>query len=148
MGGTEHVLRECRAAGVRQLLYLSSTTVYGPHPGDPQPYTENSPVRPVRGFRYAEDKPATELMLEAYAADNSGTCVTVLRGCPVMGPRSENFVTQAFRKLALVSVLGADPHMQFLEDVPAAVDFRGGGPGVMVRRGFPWFPENRSRRRL
>ncbi|MCY4085548.1 MAG: NAD-dependent epimerase/dehydratase family protein [Actinomycetia bacterium] len=116
MGGTEHVLRECRAAGVRQLLYLSSTTVYGPHPGDPQPYTENSPVRPVRGFRYAEDKAATELMLEAYAADNPETCVTVLRGCPVMGPRSENFVTQAFRKLAAVRVLGADPHMQFLHE--------------------------------
>ena len=116
VGGTAQVVRGCQAAGVRRLLYLSSTTVYGPHPGDPQPYTEASPVRPVRGFQYAEDKAATELMLEAFAADNPGTCVTVLRGCPVMGPRSENFVTEAFRKVVLVSILGADPPMQFIHE--------------------------------
>ncbi len=116
VGGTAQVVRGCQAAGVRRLLYLSSTTVYGPHPGDPQPYTEASPVRPVRGFQYAEDKAATELMLEAFAADNPATCVTVLRGCPVMGPRSENFVTEAFSKVVLVSILGSDPPMQFIHE--------------------------------
>ena len=116
VGGTAQVVRGCQAAGVRRLLYLSSTTVYGPHPGDPQPYTEASLVRPVRGFQYAEDKAATELMLEVFAADNPATCVTVLRGCPVMGPRSENFVTEAFSKVVLVSILGADPPMQFIHE--------------------------------
>ena len=47
VGGTAEVVRGCRAAGVRRLLYLSSTTVYGARAGgDPQPYTEESPVRP------------------------------------------------------------------------------------------------------
>ena len=87
VGGTAEVVRGCRAAGVRRLLYLSSTTVYGARAGgDPQPYTEESPVRPGRGFQYAEDKAATESMLEAFAADNPDTCVTVLRGCLVVGP--------------------------------------------------------------
>lgn len=124
VGGTAQVLRACRAAGVRQLLYFSSTTVYGPHAGDPQPYTEESPVRPVRGFQYAEDKAATELMLAAFAADNPDTAVTVLRGCVIMGPRSENFITQAFRKPVLVSVAGANPQMQFTheDDVQEALE--------------------------
>ena len=124
VGGTAQTLRACKEAGVRQILYFSSTTVYGPHPGDPLPYTEQSPVQPVRGFQYAEDKAATELMLEAFTADNPDTCLTVLRGCVIMGPRSDNFIAQAFRKPVLVSVAGADPDMQFMheDDVQEALE--------------------------
>ncbi|MCY4625106.1 MAG: NAD-dependent epimerase/dehydratase family protein [Chloroflexi bacterium] len=116
VGGTAQTLRACKEAGVRQILYFSSTTVYGPHRDDPLPYTEESPVRPVRGFQYAEDKAATELMLDAFMADNPDTCVTVLRGCVIMGPRSDNFIAQAFRKPFLVSIAGADPQMQFMHE--------------------------------
>ncbi len=124
VGGTAQALRTCQAAGVGHLVYFSSTTVYGPHPGDPQPYTEESPVRPVSEFQYAEDKAATELMLEAFTTDNPATCVTVLRGCVVMGPRSDNFIAQAFRKPLLVSILGANPQMQFIheDDVQEALE--------------------------
>ena len=134
VGGTARVLRSCREASVRNLLYLSSTTVYGGHPNGAQPYTEESPVRPVRGFQYAEDKAATELMIDAFAADNPDTCVTVLRGCVVMGPRSDNFIAQAFRKPLLVSILGANPQMQFIheDDVQEALELclMEGVPGV------------------
>lgn len=114
--GTAQVLRGCQAAGVRQLLYLSSTTVYGPHAGDPQPYTEESPVRPVRGVHYAEQKALTEQMLKVFAADHPDTSVTVLRCCPVVGPRSDNYATRALRRLTLVRVRGADPQMQFIHE--------------------------------
>ena len=53
VGGTARVLQSCQAANVRHILYLSSTTVYGAHPGNDTPFTEESPVRPVRGFQYA-----------------------------------------------------------------------------------------------
>ena len=124
VGGTARVLRSCREASVRNLLYVSSTTVYGAHPDAVQRYTEELLVRPVRGFQYAEDKAATELIIEAFAADNPDTCVTVLRGCVVMGPRSDNFIAQAFRKPLLVSILGANPQMQFIheDDVQEALE--------------------------
>ncbi len=124
VGGTAQVLHDCRVVGVQRLVYLSSTTVYGARPGAEQPYTEESPVRPVRGFQYAEDKTATELMLKAFAADNPGACVTILRGCTVMAPRCENFVTQVFSRLALVRIAGADPQMQFihLDDLLEALE--------------------------
>ncbi len=114
IGGTDRVLRDCRAADVRRLVYLSSTTVYGARPGAEQPYTEESPVRPVRGFQYAEDKAETELMLENFATDNPGACVTVLRGCTVMAPRCENSVTRVFSRMASIRIPGADPQMQFI----------------------------------
>ena len=124
VGGTARVLRDCRVAGVRRLVYLSSTTVYGARPGAKQPYTEESPVWPVRGFQYAEDKAETELMLESFATDNPGTCVTVLRGCTVIAPRCENFITRVFSRMALIRIPGADPQMQFihLDDLLEALD--------------------------
>ena len=114
--GTAQLLAACQAAGVSRLLYLSSTTVYGARAGDPRPYTEDSPVRPVRGFEYAGHKAATERMLQAFAAKNPKTAVTVLRCCPVVGPHSDNFATQALRRLMLVRVRGADPQMQFIHE--------------------------------
>lgn len=114
VGGTARVLQDCRAAGVQRIVYLSSTTVYGACPGAALPYTEDSPVRPVRGFQYAEDKAATELMLEAFAADNPGACVTVLRGCTILAPGPGDSITRAWSKAARVRIPGADPQMQFI----------------------------------
>lgn len=114
--GTAQLLGGCRAAGVRRLLYLSSTTVYGARARDPRPYTEDSPARPVRGFAYAEHKAAAERMLQSFAAENPDTAVTVLRCCAVVGPRSDNFATQSLRRLMLVRVRGADPQMQFIHE--------------------------------
>ena len=124
VGGAARVVHDCRAADVRRLVYLSSTTVYGARPGAELPYTEDSPVRPIRGFQYAEDKAATERLLEAFAADNPGACVTVLRGCPVMAPGPGDTVTRVYWRLAGVRIAGADPQMQFIhmDDVVEALE--------------------------
>ena len=124
VGGTSQVLHDCWAARVRSFVYLSSTTVYGARPGAEQPYTEESPVRPVRGFQYAEDKARTELMLKTFAANNPGTCVTVLRGCTVIVPRRENLITRVFSRMALIRIPGSDPQMQFihLDDLLEALE--------------------------
>lgn len=114
VSGTAQVIHDCWAAGIKHLLYLSSTTVYGARSGAEQPYTEESPVRPVRGFQYAENKAAAELKLRTFAMNNPSSRVTILRGCTVMAPQCENFVTDVFFRLASVRVLGADPQMQFI----------------------------------
>ena len=114
VSGTAQVIHDCWTVGIKHLVYLSSTTVYGARSGTEEPYTEESPVRPVRGFQYAEDKAAAELKLKTFAISNPDSCVTILRGCTVMAPQCENFVTEVFFKLASVRVLGADPQMQFI----------------------------------
>ena len=116
VGGTARVLRSSQAADVGHILYLSSTTVYGAHPDNAVPLTEDSRVRPVRGFQYAEDKAATELLLQAYGSDYPDIRITMLRGCVVMGPHSDNFITKAFSKPLLVKIRGADPQMQFIHE--------------------------------
>lgn len=116
VGGTARVLEACAAAGVRNVVFLSSTTVYGAHADNPQALSEDAPVRPVRGFHYAEDKAAAERLLERHRLDHPATTVAVLRGCVVMGPTSANFITEALAKSLLVGVRGEDPRMQFLHE--------------------------------
>ncbi|MBI2165075.1 MAG: NAD-dependent epimerase/dehydratase family protein [Chloroflexi bacterium] len=112
--GTQKVLEECLLGGVRHILYLSSGTVYGAYGDHRQPLKEEAPLRPNRGFQYAEDKVVVEGYLKAFTERHAQVTVTVLRSCVVMGPGAENFITQAFRKPMLIGIRGQDPPMQFL----------------------------------
>ena len=60
VGGTSNLLDASAEAGVRRIVYLSSTSVYGAHADNPPMLTESSPARPVRGFQYSEDKAEAE----------------------------------------------------------------------------------------
>ena len=116
VGGTANVLEACAAAGVRRIVYLSSTSVYGAHPDNPPMLTEESPVRPVKGFWYSEDKAASESLMDAYVRDRPEVSDTILRACPVLGPTADNFIARAFLRPFLVAVRGYDPPMQFLHE--------------------------------
>ena len=132
--GLEAVLKACQEAGVRQVLYFSSATVYGAHRDNPIPLTEEAPARPNRGFAYAEEKAAAEGVLRAFALQHPEACVTVLRGCVVLGPTADNFVTGALAKPFLVGVTGCDPPLQYLHEEDLAEAFvrllQGPLPGV------------------
>ena len=116
VAGAASVLDACAAAGVRNVVYLSSATVYGAHLDNPPLLTEDSPMRPAFGFQHAWDKALTEGDFERFAHSHEDTRVVVLRSCVVMGPGADNFITQAFSKPFLVAVRGYDPPLQFLHE--------------------------------
>jgi len=116
VGGTINLLESCSNSDVRQICYLSSTSVYGAHPDNPDFLTEEFPVRPIKGFQYSEDKAEAELLLAKYSESHPDVALTVLRVCPVLGPNVDNFIAAAFSKPFLVSVRGHDPPMQFIHE--------------------------------
>ena len=120
VGGVTSVLEACASASVTYFLYLSSTTVYGAHPDNPLTLTEDSPVRPVPGFQYGEDKAATEAVIADFTDQHPGVKVAVLRVCPVLGPNADNFVSSALSKKLLVGVSGYDPPMQIVHEEDVA----------------------------
>jgi UDP-glucuronate 4-epimerase len=81
--GTTHVLDACVQAGVRKILFASSSSVYGNNPKTP--FSEDDrvddPVSP-----YAATKKAGELLCHAYAHLH-GLAITCLRFFTVYGPR-------------------------------------------------------------
>ena len=54
--GTHQLLSAAEAADVSALLTLSSTTLYGAHPDNPNFLRENHPLRPPAASRYLTDK--------------------------------------------------------------------------------------------
>ncbi|MSQ08446.1 MAG: NAD-dependent epimerase/dehydratase family protein [Dehalococcoidia bacterium] len=124
VGATESLLKACAAAGVRQVIYLSSTTTYGAHKGFVRPFGETTPVNPVKGFQYSEQKVAAEKLLFRFSEENPGCAVSVLRGCVVMAAGADNFIAQALGRRLLPAPLGFNPEMQFLhvDDYVSAVE--------------------------
>ena len=116
VGGASNVLWACEAANVRRIVLLSSSTVYGPHPDNDGMLSEDAPLRPPAGFTYAVDKTRVEWLYRNYAAERPRAQVSVLRGCVVMGPFVDNFITQALDKPVLIAVGRDDPPMQFLHE--------------------------------
>ena len=116
VGGTANVVDACSKAGVRHILYLSSTSVYGAHPDNAATLTEDSPVRPVKGFRYSEGKARAESILTEFVSRYPSFTATILRACPVLGSNADNFIARAFSRPILVGVGGCDPPMQFVHE--------------------------------
>ncbi|MDE2716222.1 MAG: NAD-dependent epimerase/dehydratase family protein [Chloroflexota bacterium] len=116
VGGTRNTIEACRRGDVERIVYLSSTSVYGAHPDNPQALTEQMPARPVADFQYSEDKLASEGLLDEYASETTGAGVCILRCCPVMGANADNFIANAFDKPFLVAVSGASPPMQLIHE--------------------------------
>jgi UDP-glucose 4-epimerase len=114
--GTRNVLFACKQAGVKKIINLSSSTVYGPHPDNPVPLTEEHNPRPPSTSQYAVHKLQCEGLLHEYAHEMSGTCVSILRGCIVMGPSAHNFITQALFRPFLIGIRGSDPPIQFVHE--------------------------------
>lgn len=80
--GTLHLLEACRAAGVRRVVFASSSSVYGDTPTLPK--REDAPLRPRSP--YAATKAAGEGLMQAWHA-TYGLETVVLRYFNVYGPR-------------------------------------------------------------
>lgn len=120
IGGLANALNACRRARVGRILYLSSATLYGAHPDNPPYLTETSPLHPVDGFQYAEDKLRAETLLTEYAVCHPEVRVAILRACPILGATADNFIAESFTRRALVALKGCDPPLQFLHEKDAA----------------------------
>lgn len=110
------VFQTAAAAGVRQIIFLSSAAVYGPWPDSPRPLTERSPARPR--FPYAEDKVATEQALLAVGEQYSAVTTCILRPPAVVGPHAHPLLRQVARSRAYPA--GAEVPVQILWEEDAA----------------------------
>jgi nucleoside-diphosphate-sugar epimerase len=128
------------AANVKRLVYTSSVAAYGFHTDNPQPLTEDVPVRGTERFYYSAQKAELEAALEDETV-GSGLEVYVLRPCIVAGPDAQMLIREiprapGFLRHAVPPVL-PDPGTPFQlvhhDDVASALvaATRGAGaPGV------------------
>lgn len=85
--GTLNAFRAAVAAGASRFVYASSVAAYGFHRDNPEPMTEDWPVRPAAHLFYAQEKAEIEGLL-AEEARGTGVELYVLRPPIVLGPHA------------------------------------------------------------
>jgi nucleoside-diphosphate-sugar epimerase len=130
VGGTENLLRAARDAGVRKVMYTSSSAVFGVPRSNP--VTEDTP--PTPGESYGQAKFEAEKLCREYA--ERGLDVTILRPRTILGHGRLGIFQILFewvRQGANVPVLGrGDNAYQFVhaDDLAEACRLAGERPGA------------------
>src|SRR6478672_4912763 len=83
--GTRRVLDAAAAVGVRKIVRLSTTAVYGAWATNPLPLTEDAPLRPNPGFSPAVHAAEVERLLAEWQHEHPAVTITTLRAAPVLG---------------------------------------------------------------
>ena len=125
VNGTQNVFRAAAKAGVEKVIYTSSATVYGAHPDNDVPLTEESPLRANLDFSYPAHKLETEYVVREIREEYPDLRVTTFRPAIVFGPNVDNAWSHLLELPTMIGVQGYEPPMQFVheDDVGDALVF-------------------------
>src|SRR5215207_203819 len=98
VNGTHNVLEAAAEVGIRQVLITTSAVAYGAFPDNPDPITEEHPVRGVALFSYARDKTESDRIVQLCALQHPATITTIVRPCIVFGPNVDNYLVRLWTK--------------------------------------------------
>lgn len=142
--GMRRRLEAAAAAGVRQIVVLSSATVYGAWPNNPVPLTEEAPLRPNPEFSYAVQHATIERIVADWADDHPDATVAVVRPAVGLAEGHDSWIARSLAAAAGIRAGEDDPPVQFvhLDDLAAAIDCvrRSGESGVFNVAPDGWIP--------
>lgn len=113
----------CAAAGVRRIIYKSSTELYGAYPDNPAHLTEAHPLRAGRQLAYNRYRLELESFLNGFSRQHPGTEIVVLRFAGIVGPTADTPFTRYLGWDATPTLTGFNPMTQVIheDDVVAAL---------------------------
>ena len=111
-----NVLQASYKSGVRQIVYISSHTVYGARSDNPVPLTEKAPLLISEEFPYGYEQFLADQTLDNFAEDHPEIKIALLRCCPILGPSAANQLSTLFMQPHPVGTIGFDPSFQFLHE--------------------------------
>jgi len=122
--GAQVALTAAAAAGVRQVVVLSSARVYGAHADNPVPLPEDAPLRAQPEASVLGDLLEIERLSRRSARAYPQVSVAVLRPALLVAPGLAHAASGLLEGPRLLAVRGARPHWQFchLDDLAAAVE--------------------------
>jgi UDP-glucose 4-epimerase len=121
--GTKRVLEHCAEYGVKQLVVLSSSYVYGALPSNERYMGEDHPLNASRNFPEIRDLCEVEGLVAAFLWRYPEIATSVLRPVNTLGHSVHNAIGR-YMKLAIVpTIMGFNPMMQFIheEDIAEAI---------------------------
>ena len=123
VGGTRRTLDAAAAVGVRKVVHVSPTAVYGAWANNAVPLDEDAALRPNPGFAPAVQGAEIERLLAEWREDHPGVVVTTLRTAPVLGPGAERLPSRLLLGRPALRLRGAAPLVQatHVDDLVAAL---------------------------
>lgn len=122
VAGGQNIFNLAAAAGVRQMIHLSSAAVYA-LPASVERIDESQPLGALPGFGYAEDKIALERWLDEFEAIHPDIRVVRLRPHAIVGPHAHPYLLRLLRTPLYPRLGKPAPLTQCVheEDVVAAI---------------------------
>ncbi len=123
LAGSRNVFEAAVQAGVKKIIYTSSTTAYGAHPDNPRGFDESQPLRPNLDSYYSSDKVAVEQCALKFFRAHPEVSFTVLRAALAVGPHMTNFFHQLYSMPVLAVARDRAPEQHFIheDDLGAAL---------------------------
>lgn len=122
LGDAESVFQQCVRTRIRKFVLLSSAMVYGASPHNPGFISEAHVIPRSEKQRISKDWLDLEALAAAYMGELSGTNIqlNILRSCPLLAPRSDDYFSNLFRKPLAFVLPGHDPTIQLLSPIDLA----------------------------
>ena len=121
--GTQRLLENCAEHGVKQLVVLSSSYVYGAMPDNPRYIREGHPLNVSRTFPEIRDLAEVEGLVGTFMWRYPEIATAILRPVNTLGYYGHSAVGRYMKLDTVPTVIGFDPMMQFIheEDVAEAI---------------------------
>jgi UDP-glucose 4-epimerase len=114
--GTAKVFEVGRHNGVRKMIFVSRSTVYGALPDQPQFVTEEHPPAAGRTFPEIQDLIAADLYVSGMLWRHPETETVLLRPVNVLGPTVRTLLNRYLGRSRAFTVLGFDPIQQVIHE--------------------------------
>lgn len=121
--GTMKLFGACAEAGVRKVVFKSSTMVYGALPTNSAYLMEEQSLKGSRSYGYTRDLVEIEAFCNGFFRQVPEMTLTILRFANIIGPNAETPLTHFLQQPLSPVLLGFDPMMQLIheDDVVDAV---------------------------
>jgi UDP-glucose 4-epimerase len=121
--GSQKLMNLCLQHHVKSLVVLSTFHIYGAHPRNHIPISEDDPLQAGPEFPQIADAIQLDNMASTWVFKHPEVRTVVLRATNVVGPTVQNTISKFLRLPIVPHIIGFDPMTQFIHesDLAAAI---------------------------
>ena len=121
--GSQKLMSLCVQNDVQSLVVLSTFHIYGAHPRNHVPISEDDPLRAGTDFPEIADAIQLDNMASTWIYKHPSVRTVVLRPTNVVGPNIDNTMCRVLRRRRIPALAGFNPMTQFVheDDLASAV---------------------------
>jgi UDP-glucose 4-epimerase len=121
--GSQKLMGLCVQHDVQALVVLSTFHIYGAHPRNHIPISEDDPLRAGTDFPEIADAIQLDNMASTWIYKHPSVRTVVLRPTNVVGPNIDNTMCRVLRRKRIPSLAGYNPMSQFVheDDLASAI---------------------------